>query len=311
MMRLFSKSVLVVLLASTSYQTLAEDILTTLSNAGVEIRKTFNGTAVDTASPASFIVAGGSGRDTYQNIDLAVKVSDYEFDFDRQGRWHGRVYPSFEVHKNSDVKNEAKNAQAALSFEFEQGLGACAVNSSPFCTSLFWDAAFKVKRDSHNDKTTKSASLFMTYSEAGNEGSIGPNSVVILGDAFIKLIYLPLLGVEYHRNLPIEEKVDGETVEIAGAVDESFAVARLNVNVIPFATALDEKLKLVLDYSFRSRLGDSELVDKSNGYLDLSLDFYLDEKDRVAIGFGYSKGKSPTRNFLDEEKWGFGFKFKL
>ncbi|GGE96309.1 hypothetical protein [Pseudoalteromonas gelatinilytica] len=305
-MNKFCKSLLVSCLLILSQHVLAEDLLE-----GVEIRKTFKGSAIDSASPASFNISGGSGSDTYHNIDLAIKIKEHEFDFDRQGVWRGRMYPTVEFHKNSDENNESENAQAALSFEFERGLGSCAQDKSPFCTSMFWDAAFKVKRDSHNDKTTQNVSLFATYSKAGKGGSYGPNSIIVFGDEALKLIYLPLLGFEYHRNLPIEEKVDGEKVEVAGAVDEYFAVARLNLGITPFAKALDEKLKLVVDYSFRSTLGSNDLIDDSNAFIDVSLDFYLDEKDRLAFGFNYSHGKSPSRNFLDEEKWGIGFKFKL
>lgn len=168
-----------------------------------------------------------------------------------------------------------------------------------------------MKRDSHNDETTQSATFFATYSDGSQDGSYGPNSTISLGDQFIKVIYLPLIGIEYHRNLPIEEKVDGEKVEIAGAIDEYFAVARLNMGIFLFAGALDDKLKLVVDYSFRSLLGRNDLIDKTNEFLDISLDFYLDEKERFAVGFSYSDGRSPGRNFLDEEKWGLGFKLKL
>jgi hypothetical protein len=311
MMKILNRTALATCLFILSHQVLAEDVLTKLSTDGIEIRKTFNGTAKDTASPASFNISGGSGSDTYHRIDLAIKVKEYDFDFDRQGLWRGRMYPSVEFHKNSDEKSESEDAQAAISLEFERGLGSCKEDRTPFCTSMFWDASFKVKRDTHNDQTTQSASLYTTYSEAGKAGSYGPNRVLNFGDGAFKIIYMPLLGVEYHRNLPIEEKVDGETVEVAGAIDEYFAVARLNLGITPFAKALDEKLKLVVDYSFRSTHGNNNLIDNSNGFIDVSLDFYLDEKERIAFGFNYSHGKSPSRNFLDEEKWGVGFKFKL
>jgi hypothetical protein len=291
------------------HQVKSDDFLTNMSDAGIEIRKTFKGSAKDQASPASFNMSGASGSDNYYNIDLAVKVSEYVFDFNRTSLWKGRLYPSVEFHRNTNEQSEADNMQGAISFEFERGLGACAKLKNPFCKAMIIDTSFKVKRDSHNDKTTQSASVFGTFSGANK--SNWPGRTIVFGDSAFKLIYLPFIGAEYHRNLPIEEKVDGEKVEIAGSIDEYFAVARLNVGLYPFAKSLDEKLKLVFDYSYRSTIGSNDLIDNSNTFTDVSLDYYLDEKNRIALGFSYSNGQSPSRNFLDEEKWGIGFKLKL
>ena len=296
------------LLASVQ-QVKADDFLTTMSDAGIEIRKTFKGSAKDEASPASFNMSGASGSDNYYNIDLAVKVSEYVFEFDRESLWKGRVYPSIEFHRNTNEQSEADNTQGAVSFEFERGLGSCSKSKNPFCKAMFIDTSFKVKRDSHNDKTTQSATVFTAFS-GGNESN-WPGRTIVFGDSAFKLIYMPSFGVEYHRNLPIEEKVDGEDVEIAGAIDEYFAAARLNVGVYPFAKSLDEKLKLVFDYTYRSTIGSNVLIDDSNVFTEVSLDYYLDEKNRIALGFSYSNGQSPSRNFLDEEKWGMGLKLKL
>lgn len=278
-----------------------------LEEKGVEMRKSFSGTSRDSADAASLSYVNGDDGDDFYNIDLAVKLTSWNWD--NEGNLQGRLYPVIEYHQRTQASNRVDTTSAGVVAELERSLGDCYVSgiSIDFCTAIFADIGFQLKRDSQNNKTIRSASLLTGLT---GKYSFWPTKQISLG-RFLEFTYLPIVGIEHYETLPIEQKIDGEVVTLADAVDETFQSARLNVALRPFHDELSGRLVIVLNQTHRWLLGSSDAIDNHTHFSEAALNFFLDDNRRIALGFTYSNGESPARNFLDEEVSSIALKIKL
>ncbi len=281
-----------------------------LEKKDIEVRKSFSGTVKDAGAPASISYVNADDTSDFYSIDLAIRTADFG-EWGR-GPWQGRYIPIFEHHKSTKDESRLDKTSAGLNVEVERSVASCERERGsvaiPFCRTLLLDLAFALTRDSHNDKTTRSISLLATL--WGDEQP-WPSSHFTTSKNNLYLTWFPSIGFEFYESLPIERKEGDETVVVAPAVDETFAVAKMNFDFRPFTDRLNERLSLVGNYAFYDLVGSSTFLSNSNSNTSLSLNYYLDQKKRVAISLNYENGESPTRNFLNQEITSFGFSIKI
>lgn len=284
-------------------------LLDWLSNKSVEIRRSFSGSVKEAGAPATISVVNDSDNDDFYSIDLAIRAG--EFGSWDSKNWQGRFFPIIEHHKNTKTNSRVDKSEISIGAEAEYSLGSCSSPNGapiPFCRSLLFDARFRLVRDSENDKTTRAISV-LAAPFGVHAGWPGSDFVTENGESFF--YWLPSIGLQAYQSLPIERKIDGESVLIAPSIDEVFAVGRLNAEFSPFADRLSGRLALVFEYTHYNLIGSSDFLDDSQDNLVLSLDYFLDSKKRVGIGLKYENGESPTRNFLDSEIITFGLSLRI
>ena len=289
------------------------EFLDRLEEKNIEIRRSFDGTVKDAGAPASISYVNADGTSDYYSIDLAVRAAQFG-EWDR-GMWQGRFIPIFERHKNTEDGSSLDKTSAKLNVEIEKSVWTCEEENEagrktkiPFCRTLLIDLGFGLSRDSENDKTTRSISLLATIWAPDNPW---PGSFFTTDKNNLQFTWFANAGFEFYESLPIERKEGDQTIVLAPAIDETFAVAKLNFDYRPFSDMLDERLSLVGNLAYYDLLGSSNFLSNSNTNTTLALNYYLDRKQRIAIGINYENGESPARNFLDREITTFGFSFKI
>lgn len=267
-----------------------------LKDKGFQVRKSFSGTAKDQTSPAQLSYFNQDSNAEFFNLDIGVKVAEYSIG---SGNWDFRIYPVLEKHKSnneqSEIDKESVAANTELDFSFNDSV------------TLLTNFNYKLNRDKQNDKTTKSTIFFASIIWA-DDFAFGRNTLV---GEYLQLYYLPSIGYEKYLNLPIEQKIDGLQTVIADEIDEEFHAARLQIELKPFWKTFESRLIVNLGYTKRWLLGESSIVDDSTDFTEFAITYYLNTENTVGIGFNYSNGKSPSRNFIDEENSSIGVNFKF
>ena len=285
-------------------------VLDWLASKNVDVRNTFSGTVKDAGAPAAITYFDSDDTDDFYSIDIAARAS--EFGDWGVGQWQGRYYPVIEYHRKTKENGRLDKTVLSVGAEIERDLGSCRDNETSvltaFCRALLVDVRFKVTRDSINNTTTRSASLLLA--PFGREPG-WPGSDVTTGKGETYFEWVPSFGVETYQSLPISRKIDGESVVVAPAVDETVAVSRLSVQYRPLADRLAGRLGLVVNYAYFSLLGSSSAVGASNHHVTTSLDYYLDAEKRIAFGVKYENGGSPARNFLDQQSVSVGLSLRV
>lgn len=279
-----------------------------LESKHVQVRKSFVGTSKDSGLPAAVTYMSSDGRDDYYNIDIALKISQKEWD---KNSWQGRVYPVIEHHRKTEFESEVDKASIALNFESEKQLDVCTVDRIVvnFCKAFFMDMSIKAERDSEKNTTTRHYTFFGGLITTGLDGWPG-TWIETVNDVEL-LRYFPIIGIEHYDNLLVEKKVDGKNIVLAPALEESFVSTRLNVELNIFPATLQENLVLIVNHTQRYLDGSSPFVNDKTRFTEVSLDYYLDASNRASVGLNYNAGQNPNRNFLQEESLSVGFKIKV
>lgn len=271
----------------------------------IEVRKSFSGTNQDASSPAQLTYNKYDSGDDFFNLDVAVKFPecspiDNTNNTGNSVKYIFRFSPILEKHKStydvSRVDKESVALNSELDFVFPSNI------------NVFTNLNYKLDRDKKNSKTTRSISFYTSLLIEHDYG-FGRSTTVI--DDYLELTYFPSIGYEKYLKLPIEQKIDGVQQVIAEAVDEDFWAARLQLEIFPFYTKLENKLVVNVGYTKRWLSGKSEVIDDETNFTEVAVTYYLDSEGQIGIGLNYSNGENPSRNFLDEEKSSIGINFKF
>lgn len=297
------------LLLNHSAAIASETVLDRLAGSGVEIRKSFTGSSKDAGLPAAITYENPDQGSNFYAIDVGVKTGALLEDPFAAKNLSGLLFPTLELHHSTKAGERAKKIGGGLTMELERAVGTDA-SEDPFATMWFADAKIELLRDSIEDQTTRTATLRMGYYNVNSD--YGPAKDILIGrEGALSARWMLTGGVEDYRKLPIKTKVNGESVVVAEAIDTTVGFARMNVQIKPFRNALNKKLVLTGTYTLRSNLSGDDIYGDTTRLLEASLDWYLDEKDRLALGLSYQRGADPVRNFLDEEFSSLGLKLKL
>lgn len=268
----------------------------------VSVRKSFNGSLKDSQAPAEIAYENPDGTDNYARIDLAIKFVGWDCSPSGKTLFHSRIKPIFEYHRSNNSLEQVKKTSISAVYQAEVGL------DYEFRNAILTDLKYERTRDSVLDQTVRVDSIKVAWS---SDAKFAPGYTFRTADKMRVFKYMLSIGYERYNKLPIKQKVGDTTVVVAPAVDENLYTGRLNLDFRPFADQLGESLVVTATQTWRKLDGASDVVPKSSDLLELSLDYYLDPKKRVAFGVSYSNGYNPARNFLDEEVSAIGFKFKL
>lgn len=267
----------------------------------IKVRKSFSTTPDDATSPASLIYESSSSGGSDTAVDVAVKGKIPDF-APRDG-WYVNLSPAVEWHKSTLTTNPVNN------------LSVDAILTGAFYTSPLHDylgsgMEYKVTRDFVSDNNPNSVS-WKAYYYGGLRGIPWPGAKWKSGGGYTYFYYLPFVGLDHHSNQPLEEQQNGHSVQLAGAVSGSFYQAGVDFVVNPFAELLKTQLALVGTLTWRDRFAGDAAIPHSSTLTDWSLTYYFTRDRHIGLGFDFTKGRDPERNFLSETHKSVGLKFQI
>lgn len=231
------------------------------------------------------------------------------------------VVPVAEVHRSKLEADPVKKTSAKLESEIWWGMlqGNKGGSGSPVLPYLRFQAG--ETRDSIKQKNSANYAGTMHFSSnlAGRPGgwfvwkcdqvAESPEDVVACPNKFR---WTPSFGVEYYDSLPVERN-GLTTIE---SINTTVGVARVGIEYWPFlfgrgTVAPAAPLQLLMEYSYRPRLGGDRLPDGAATYLTIGLNYYFDASQAVGLGVEHENGESPVRNFQDEERTFVSIKVKF
>lgn len=268
----------------------------------VSVRKSYNGSLKDAQAPAEVAYENPDDTDSYARIDVAMKFAGWDCSPSGRTRFHQRIKPLAEYHRSHNSLEQTKKFTLSGVYQAEVGF------DDAFSTALLADLKYDRTRDSILNQTVSAASLRFALS---SDKAYFPGYIFRTAARNRWLKYNVSLGYERYDKLAIKLKQGDVTTIVAPEVDEDFYAGRLNIDLRPFADALDGRLVLTGAHTWRRLKGDNQFIPDDTRLLELSLDYYVDVKKRVAFGVSYARGHNPSRNFLDEEVSSVGFKFKI
>lgn len=269
----------------------------------VGARKSYSGSLNDAQAPAEIAYENPDGADSYARIDVALRFVGWDCSPSGKTRFRQRIRPvTAEYHRSHNSLEQTKKTSLSALYQADFAF------DDDYTNALLADLKYERTRDSILNQTVGAASLLFGWA-SDTEGL--PGYIFRTGTNKQWFRYNLSAGYERYEKLAIKLKQGDTTTVIAPEVDEDFYAARVNIDLRPFAEALGQSLVLTGSHTWRRLKGESEFIPDNTRLLELSLDYYVDVKKRIAFGVSYSRGHNARRNFLDEEVSSVGFKFKL
>jgi len=272
-----------------------------------QIRKSFEGASGEQDAASIGLVSPGRDSKTYFFLDAGIRTRPCEFSIGTKTATSNPPmviwYPSVEWHHMSAEplqEQEATNkGGGALNAELWFG--------DPATTNprLYFLAKGAVKRNVLQNTTEKGASILLSvaqFAPVGVQGGFRPGSPIVYNN-FRRAMYFPYVGFEYFEQLAITGEADAV---LAPAFDGGVAVARVAFEFYPFhRQVIPGNIRFVIggEYSYRRLLKDvMELGTRDANVVSLAATYYLDTDQNVGIGLTLDKGRSPTTNFVDQQR---------
>lgn len=269
----------------------------------VQVRKSFSGSLRDAGAPATIAYENPAAGADFYRADLGIRTKAvWEYDPPQVSRVGMRLQPTIEFHRSTQRGEEINKQGGALTFEHEFG------SDPDFSRTLVTDVKLELEHDSVRHQTTRI--LVGRLAIAGVDPG-WPGAWVRNGNSEEVLRYYLSIGAERYTKLAIEKKVSGQTVQVAPSINADLAFVRLNVELRLLPSLTDGRLVFVGSQTLRQKLNGGTVVSRSLRLLEGSLDYYVDDKRRVAFGVAYQRGQDPARNLLDEEFSSVGLKLKI
>lgn len=257
-----------------------------LSSAHISIAKSFTGSSSDAKHPASFFWYKDFGNKySYSLIDLGLKWTPY----DLSKKSHNLLFtPKFEWHEDGDTTSKNKNKKNSIdlgvNIEYQKQNG----DMYPiFIGSLEYKNDFIKKIPTVN---------FSGYASLFARNKFWPGSMKIR-DSKSDLIfrYYPYTGFEYY--------VSATTISKTAA----YWGSRISFEFYPFTRFI----QTTFDYTYRVKLFDNLYKQGNLQWLSVGLNYYLDSKKRIGVGFSYNRGNDPNNSFSFTNLFDFGLKIQF
>jgi hypothetical protein len=100
-------------------------------------------------------------------------------------------------------------------------------------------------------------------------------------------------------------------VQLAGSVSGSFYQAGVDFVLNPFAELLQSQLSVSGTFTWRDRFAGAASIPHSSTLTDLSLTYYFTHDRHIGLGFDFSKGRDPERNFRSETHKSVGLQLRI
>lgn len=268
----------------------------------ISLRQSFD-SKTDKARPASITYTNPDDGDESWLINIAVGL-----DLTPDSEEIIIINPYMEFHRNSLVDKEQYNWQAGVFAEWQTQdifekkwspvlIGAVRFNDdrignvSSLQTNVYFTPLFR-------GKGLKAEYFWL------------PNTAVNLGKAF-RFIYTPYLGLE------TENRLQTDLNDASGSIYRGYFSISSSMIFFPESEVLKDRFEIDLDWQYRYILGENVVIITQNdyNYFNIAFNYILyrasDGKKIVKLGFDYTTGENPARNFQDQTFYALSLKVRL
>lgn len=216
--------------------------------------------------------------------------------------------PYFEYHKNTLIDKIQDNWQFGITSEW-QSSDLAQKSWTPIFIS-----AIKFNNDQTKGNTSFQGNIYFTPLFKGRAKNPKyfwiPNIISDFGRAF-QFTYSPYLGIENeNRILTTEDSSSGNIYRLMFRVSSS-------IKLFPKSKKLKGKFDLNLDWQYRNNFSKNvkNLNTKEPMFMTANFNYVFftsdDEKKSAKIGFDYTQGDNPTRNFEKQSFYAVSLKIKM
>lgn len=241
----------------------------------------------------SWLLSAAIGIDLLENTDKILLLNPY-----------------FEYHRNTLVDSEQNNWQTGLSFEMQTSdLSKPDRSWSPVILS-----SIKYNRDQENEISSFQGNLYFTPIFKGKALDPKffwlPNTTVNFGNLF-QFIYTPYVGLEN------ENRFATETESAEGYIYRALIRITSNILLFPKSEKCRDKFEFATDWQYRYNFSENveDLIFNDHRYFTVSFNYIFfsanEGKKSAKIGFDYTNGDNPAKNFEKQSFYAISLKLKL
>lgn len=216
--------------------------------------------------------------------------------------------PYIEYHKNTLIDKIQDNWQAGISSEWQSR------DISKKKWSPIFITAIKYNEDQIKKNTSFQGDFYFTPLFKGKAEKIKyfwiPNNTSECGNIF-SFSYSPYFGFENENRIKTkEESSSGNIYRVLFRVTST-------ISLFPNNEKLKEKFEFNFDWQYRNNFSESvsALTTKEHKYLTISFNYAFfiadNEKKSAYIGFDYTNGENPTKNFEKQSFYAVSLKAKF
>ncbi|QCX39418.1 hypothetical protein FF125_13590 [Aureibaculum algae] len=216
--------------------------------------------------------------------------------------------PYIEYHRNTLIDKEQNNLQTGLALEWQ--LRDLSIKK--------WTPIFISSIKYNDDKIKKVSSFQGNYyftpllkgKGKNSKYFYIPNTIVDFGNAF-QFTYSPYIGIENENRFSTEDLAD------KGSIYRAYFRVTSNILLFPSSEKLKEKFEFNIDWQYRYNLEENvENLNKSeHKYFTASFNYIFfttqEGKKSAKIGFDYTNGENPSKNFEEQSFYALSLKVKL
>ena len=240
---------------------------------------------------ASWMLSAALGINVLPDTDVVISLSPY-----------------LEYHRNTLIDREQDNFQAGLALEWQMR-DMFEKKWSPILIS-----SVKYNQDNENRVTSFMGNYYVTFLFKGKAMNPKyfwlPNTRVNFGKAF-QFVYTPYIGLENENRSAVDITAD------EGSIYRAYFRVTSNIRLFPKHETLADRIEFNIDWQYRYNLSETvdNLITSDHQYFSASFDylFYTSEDGRkvVKIGFDYTNGDDPSKNFEDQSFYALSLKVRL
>lgn len=257
----------------------------------------------DKAEPAVFTFTKPKDKDEYWLLNAAIG-----FNILKSSNSVLTLDPYFEYHKNTLIDKVQDNWQAGISSEWQSR------DLSQNKWSPIFIAAIKYNEDQIKKNTSFQGNIYFTPLFKGKAKDPKyfwiPNNTTDFGKVF-QFSYSPYVGLENENRIKTKEESS------SGNIYRALFRVTSSVTLLPKNEKMKGKFEFNFDWQYRNNFSESvsNLATKEHKYLTTSFNytfFSADEgKKSAKIGFDYTNGENPTKNFEQQSFYAVSLKVKL
>jgi len=255
----------------------------------------------DEQEPARLAAQSVAGeKDSITLADLAVRMRQYDcVDY--------RFVPMIEYHKDTSRSKPVDNVSASLKIQAEPSW--LNVTTKDYIAVLDIIPSFKKDMVSQVWSGSVSALIYgsKNYGPSVFGGRLNHAVPAVDGkghEESLKLQTIAYVGLDHYFKLPeLIANVPSATTTVA-----SYVVLRYYLECWPEPHLNEPGLQLLANANYRQSIGGGIKHPKSIG---ISANYYIDGKNRAAIGIDYEKGNIQMADFVESEKTSLLLKVKF
>lgn len=216
--------------------------------------------------------------------------------------------PYFEYHKNTLIDKIQDNWQAGISSEWQSRDLSQKKWSPVFITAV------KYNEDLIKNNTSFQGNIYFTPLFKGKAKKPKyfwiPNNISDFGNMF-QFSYTPYVGLENENRIKTKEETS------SGNIYRALFRVTSTLSLFPKNENLKGKLEFYFDWQYRNNFSENvnDLTIKEHKYITTSFNynFFSDNEGKVfaKIGFDYTNGENPTKNFEKQSFYAVSLKVKF